>query len=214
MIMVYSCISCAGNVQKEVNSAMKKGYIPQTLGDCFVILSSVISSDDIEKIQKNQITEEQFTLDNHMGLGMWIRNNWIRSGKFPLAAEWNQLGAKSMDDISDIILTSYYRHTAGQDIRLEEQLSYYKEYWNAHTFPIRDNYPEGVKILTELSAFHYDIDEDLRMGCLHVAKDTINNKIWLYDYYYGWKNVNKEQLSYIESEAPLTMKVIEKIFNE
>ena len=84
---------------------------------------------DSIKTQIREMTEDEFTAKAHFGIGMWLRNNWRLWGDSRLSKYFNDLGIFHPDDMSGIILTSYHRYLLGQDIKLEEQVNYYKEYW-------------------------------------------------------------------------------------
>jgi hypothetical protein len=60
---------------------------------------------------------------------MWIRNNWRLWGGSRLSKYFNDLGIFHPDDMSGIILNSYHRFLLGQDIKLDDQIDYYKDYW-------------------------------------------------------------------------------------
>ena len=61
---------------------------------------------------------------------MWLRNNWQLWGMSRLSFYFNNIGVYHPDDMSGIILTSYQRHLKGEDIKLEEQIKHYQDYWN------------------------------------------------------------------------------------
>jgi glutathione peroxidase-family protein len=65
----------------------------------------------------------------HHGFGTWLRNYWGLWAGSRLAQYFNQIGIHHPDDMSGIILTSFWRHLHSQPIKLEEQVEYYKEYW-------------------------------------------------------------------------------------
>jgi hypothetical protein len=112
------------NVQKD---SIEGVYIPIDLNDCFKQMDSFWA--DSIKLQIREMTEDEFTAKAHFGIGMWLRNNWRLWGDSRLSKYFNDLGILHPDDMSGIILTSYHRYLLGQDIKLEEQVSYYKEYW-------------------------------------------------------------------------------------
>ena len=49
--------------------------IPTTEEEAFRILDEVYPLED--KLMALSKTKDEFTIDEHFGLGMWIRNNWI-----------------------------------------------------------------------------------------------------------------------------------------
>jgi hypothetical protein len=73
--------------------------------------------------------EEEFTANAHFGFGMWMRNNWKLWGGSRLSKYFTDLGIFHPDDMSGIILTSYHRHLKGKEIKLEEQIKSYKDFW-------------------------------------------------------------------------------------
>jgi len=68
---------------------------------------------------------------------MWIRNDWLYNrylfGLIVTKSELrNDLASKGLfhnDDMSGIILRSYYRHLHNQDLKVEEQIEYYQKRW-------------------------------------------------------------------------------------
>ena len=107
--------------KKELN------YVPKNLNEAIEQLQVVLHDSTKENILI--MTEEDFVARSHFGLGMWIRNNWGLWKNNELANYFNSLGIYHPDDMSGIILTSYYRELQGQDWRVEEQVKYYQEYW-------------------------------------------------------------------------------------
>jgi len=65
----------------------------------------------------------------HFGLGMGMRNEWGLWGGSRLAKWFNAQGITHPDDMSGIILHSFWRHLNGKPITLEQQVKYYQDYW-------------------------------------------------------------------------------------
>ncbi len=86
---------------------------------------------DTTKEQIRAMTEDEFTGRSHMGMGMWIRNNWGLWKGGALHDYFVSIGIFHPDDMSGIILTSYYRQLKGQDRELEKQVKGYQDYWKA-----------------------------------------------------------------------------------
>ena len=68
--------------------------------------------------------------------GMYLRNNWGLWGDSELAKNLYKMGILHPDDMSGIILNSYQRKLKGEDIKLEEQLKYYQDYWRESGTPV------------------------------------------------------------------------------
>jgi uncharacterized C2H2 Zn-finger protein len=58
-----------------------------------------------------------------------MRNNWQLWGGSRLSKYFNDKGIYHPDDMSGIILDSYHRNLNGQEIKLDEQVKYYQDYW-------------------------------------------------------------------------------------
>jgi len=103
--------------------------IPSNLNECFSELRRILTRRQLEEFKKNN------PMFYHHGFGTWIRNNWIygpgRNGS-KLAQYFNDLGIFHPDDMSCIILTSFWRHLHKMPIRLERQTEMYKQWWE-HT---------------------------------------------------------------------------------
>jgi len=101
-------------------------YIPKDLKDSFVELNKMLSLKLIEEM-KNGPEDEM--IHYHRTLGMWMRNNWRLWKGSRLSSYFNKLGIKHPDDMSGIILMSYWRHLNGRPLELKKQVKYYKDYW-------------------------------------------------------------------------------------
>jgi hypothetical protein len=101
-------------------------YIPENLDDCFKELNKML---EVELIKEMKTGKEDEMSKYHRGLGMWMRNNWGLWKGSRLKKYFNDLGINHPDDMSGIILTSFWRNLNNQPIKLEEQIKYYQEYW-------------------------------------------------------------------------------------
>ena len=104
-------------------------YTPKNLEEAVLQLERI--HHDTTKQRILEMTEDLFTGHSHFGLGMWIRNNWKLWKGGELAKYFNSIGIFHPDDMSGIILTSYYRHLKGQERALDKQVKYYQDYWKA-----------------------------------------------------------------------------------
>ena len=122
VILLISFLAITLNAQN-----IDKDYKPKNLNEAIAQLDILFS--DTTKNQINNMTEEVYLANSHFSTGMWIRNNWgLWKGK-ELAKYFNGLGIYHPDDMSGIILTSYYRHLHNQDLKVDEQIKYYQDYW-------------------------------------------------------------------------------------
>jgi len=81
------------------------------------------------KLEKDEFIKDSLK-NAHFSIGMWIRNNWIYGKRDTLLVKYfNQNGIFHPDDMSSIILTSYYRKLTNYPIELDKQIDVYKKYW-------------------------------------------------------------------------------------
>ena len=106
------------------NTDMKKEK-PKNLTECIQMLDKNLKTEDKDYIKT--LTEDEFFMESHFTIGMGIRNEWIRSGNPELVKFFLDEGVKHPDDMSAMILTSYYRHLLGKEIDFEGQISAYKK---------------------------------------------------------------------------------------
>jgi hypothetical protein len=99
------------------------------LEDCFEQINSFWN--DSTKIQVKTWEEREFIGKVHLGFGMWIRNNWRLWSGSRLSKYFNEMEIYHPDDMSGIILVSYHRHLNNKEIKLEEQIRYYQDYWES-----------------------------------------------------------------------------------
>ena len=67
---------------------------------------------------------------------MYLRNNWGLWRNSKLAENLFKMGIFHPDDMSGIILDSYQRKLKGEEIKLDEQLKYYQNYWRESGVPV------------------------------------------------------------------------------
>lgn len=120
--------SCINNVKEvSVADSIDGIYIPKNLEECFAEIDKLWS--DSIKQYVISITLEEFKSRAHMSTGLWIRNNWGLWAGSRLSLFFYKKGISHPDDMSGIILTSYYRKLKNERIRLRKQIKHYQEYW-------------------------------------------------------------------------------------
>ena len=102
-------------------------YIPIDLNDCFKELDSIFA--DSIKTKIKTLTEDEFSGKYHFGFGMWMRNNWGLWKGSRLSKYFNSIGVYHPDDMTGIIFDSYHRQLTGHELKLNEQVKYYQDYW-------------------------------------------------------------------------------------
>ena len=117
------------------------GTVPNKLQEAFASLDASLSPD--QRLAFMQRPEREAISKAHFAIGLFIRNQWLRSGKSALTGELQKLGAGSFDDMSSMILASCWRHLHGKPIRLEQQGACYKRWWLAQQNLINEAKAQG-----------------------------------------------------------------------
>lgn len=100
-------------------------YVPVDLNDTFKELSRMLHPKLIERIKSGA---ENDLYQYHLGLGMWMRNNWALWKGSRLSEWFNQKGIHEPDEMSGIILDSFWRHLNSRPIELDKQIALYEEH--------------------------------------------------------------------------------------
>lgn len=195
-----------GNLSK---SQIDGVYIPKNLNDAISELNKNFS--DSLKIEIRKMSEDEFSGRFHMGSGLWMRNNWGLWGGSRLSVYFNKLGIYHPDDMSGIILDSFYRTLTNKPIELDKQTEYYQLYWLVVKQPEPKMYPKGVTSLEFHTGIYYD-RPDQKPAMVHVQTNSGNNLIWLYDYYFGWKQVDKSQIGVLKKDQGKRFEQLKNIY--
>jgi hypothetical protein len=101
--------------------------LPKTLEECFEALPPMFRPADLEAFKRTP-EEELYMYTAGPGVGMQLRNMWVLRGQTDLTRYFNKLGVESGRAMSDIILTSFWRHLNGKPIDLAKQCARYDNY--------------------------------------------------------------------------------------
>jgi hypothetical protein len=134
IIIVFGCFTHADTlyideyvINPTLDSTSANGYyIPVNIEDCFIELDHMLPEGLIAEIRDK--TEKDLT-EYHFSLGVMLRTIWNLWGETRLAEYFRELEIFHPDDMSMIIITSYYRYLNDQPIELDQQIEYYLEYW-------------------------------------------------------------------------------------
>lgn len=115
--------------QKKTEKTMFDLKIPENIEECFEQLEKQTSFDNLRGFK--QTLEGEAVAMSHENPGRFIRNSWgLWKCEGPIAEYFNKLGIYHPDDMSSIIITSFHRHLNNKAIRLDEQVNYYRDYWD------------------------------------------------------------------------------------
>jgi hypothetical protein len=94
--------------------------IPLTLNDCYIALDKLLNDQTKNDIK---ITSVNDLIKYHMGLGMWIRNNWIRQTDNRITKLFLDKGIRHPDNMSQTIIIGYHYYLNGIIKKIEELLN-------------------------------------------------------------------------------------------
>jgi len=81
-------------------------YIPKDLAECFAEMDKQLK--EINKKEMQSLPKRSDMIKYHMGLGMWMRNNWGLWGGSRLQKYFTDKGITHPDNMSSVILFYYY----------------------------------------------------------------------------------------------------------
>jgi len=93
------------------SSGYERLDIPGTMEDCYVFLDEMLDIEIKEDIRNSNNAELS---KYHLGLGLWIRNNWLRQTDGRITKELRKAGYGHYDDMSAEILEKYQSYLKGK----------------------------------------------------------------------------------------------------
>ncbi|WP_139059012.1 DUF6794 domain-containing protein [Polaribacter vadi] len=213
-IAIATLISCKNSTPLKSEKILNESYVPKNLDEALTQIDFNLS--DSLKLEIKKKSENDFTSESHFGLGIGMRNNWRLWKGSDLSKYFNSIGIYHPDDMSGIILTSYYRKLTGHEIKLDEQIAYYKEYWDGvelTQLPEKKEHPEpNLKFRVSINYGSYA--ENKKWGTVYIQTNSENENFWIYDYYYGWKKIDLETKEKLENvRIQETESIMNQIFS-
>lgn len=185
-------------------SAESKVYVPADLADSFRELKKMLHPELIDKMRQNP---EEEMIVHHMGLGLWMRNNWGLWRGSRLKSYFNGIGVFHPDDMSGIILNSFWRHLNSKPLNLDEQIAYYRLFWKVNAEPEKKRCPHDGSII-EITV-QFDESEKNQPRTIHAGRCGKKKHFWAYEHDKGWYQpdaglLRKIKLALSEAEAMAT----------
>lgn len=120
--------------------------VPPDLDSCLVTLEHELSTE----LQAEMKAGTESDMGRyHFSTGMWMRNEWGLWSGSRLSRWFNDRGIFHPDDMSGIILTSFWRHLNDQPIGLEGQIAECQRYWEEQAQPMKLECPTCGKKLQQ-----------------------------------------------------------------
>jgi hypothetical protein len=119
-----------------------KWETPATLDDALRILEDNLKQEDKDHFKTH--SERECLAIFHSTLGRYLRNEWdlwhhdLTKSPMPKIVEhFLQLGLNHADDMSGVIITSYWRKLHNQPLNVEGQVERSTHHWHPDNFPVR-----------------------------------------------------------------------------
>jgi hypothetical protein len=168
MLIFPLVVSCSAP-----SSSYNRTYIPADLSDAHRELVKMLPAKELEHI-KAMATEGEM-IEYHMGLGLGIRNQWGLWHDSRLARYFEQLGVDHADDMSGIILNTFWCELHARPFRLDERVQHYQEYWRSMEKPMGGSPKDGARIA-------WVITKGDGPGAVHIGMSTSDSSYWRYEY--------------------------------
>ncbi len=195
LFLISFVFFCPGVLADQTKEDISKAeyvdgiYIPRNLEEAWSEMEKKLTIED--RHQLKSISENDM-IKFHFSSGMGIRNDWGLWRGSRLAKYFNNIGILHPDDMSGIILRTFWCHINNKPIRLDERIAYYKEFWIRRSEPSPDTFPE--KYLEEIGAQNYPTNEGQYVGYIRIYQNKNTGNAWLYEYKKGWKRVDNDFL--------------------
>ncbi len=183
-------------------------YIPADISECMAQLDRLLPDSTKNKIKK--LSEMDFLAYSHFGLGRWVTSAWGLRTASRLAAYFEDKNVVQPEDMTSIILTTYYRTLNKKKVKFDEQIEDYSTAYWLNKKPEKENCPDEIKNsdIYNILGFY---NKDGRKASLFVAKD--GEDCWIYGHDYGWTKTTEEELLKVGVEKSKSRrKLIEKIY--
>ena len=118
----------AAEIAKMTEAAIEASCGATTVLEAIECLNESLPQDDHDLVVSTPFEDlSRF----HHGWGTGIRNGyglWI--GTTPISQHMRDIGLQHPDDMSGVLINSYWLHFNGCDLRLDDQVAFYRAWWS------------------------------------------------------------------------------------
>lgn len=172
-------------------------YIPKDLDDCHAQLRAMLPAKEIDRIMA--MTNADQMIDYHWGFGVTLRNEWGLWAGSRLGAYFTDLGVPHPDDMSGIILRSFWYRLHDRPYPLEQSIRRYQAHWKAVALPGPDaTAPDGATI--EFLAMQVGDNPDGTVRAIHTGRSVKDGSFWHYEVDRGVYAPTAEELRALQAD--------------
>jgi hypothetical protein len=145
-------------------------------------------------LQKMRDGSEREMVLYHMGLGLWMRNNWGLWSRGPLYEHFAGLGLQHPDDMSGLILTCLWRRLHDAPLGVQDEVAHYQEYWRLARDPDPQSNPACSGPIETTLSWGLESTDPLLRG-VHMGKCCGDGSVWSYQVDRGWYRPTESELA-------------------
>lgn len=113
---------------RVLESELDGMYIPKDLYDVFKELDKLM--DGQAKKAFMAFSDAEVDRKTHGSLGVWLEHKWSLSEGSRLSEYFRKMKVPHYDYMIGIIITSYHRHLHQKDLKIKEQVMFFRAVWN------------------------------------------------------------------------------------
>lgn len=147
-------------------------YVPADLEDAHRELARLLDPADLERMR---LATERDMVNLHRSLGAWLRHHWGFFRGSPLATHLHRLGLFHPDDMSGLVLDTFWCGLHGLPLRVAERVSQAQAYWRAMAKPIGGSPADGARI-------EWVITLTRKPGPVHLGISVSDVSYWRYEH--------------------------------
>ncbi|GGG47429.1 DUF6794 domain-containing protein [Bizionia arctica] len=167
-------------------------YIPFDLNDALNELDTALSTEEKEGIKKISIND--FIGKSHLTIGRWMRNNWGLYGHTSrLNKYFENFGITDSEDMTGIILKSFYRRTNNLPIEFENQI---QAIINSEC-PQKKDFPKYVKNVERSQTIFIEDENENYIYTLYFFSNLKKDVKWIFHPVFGWKIISPNEYNTI-----------------
>jgi hypothetical protein len=174
------------------------GAVPTTLAECFAALAHQLPPETIAAMKAGT---EQDMVRYHFSLGQWMRNEWGLWQGGPLREHLSALGLRHPDDMSGLILETFWCHLHGQPLRVAERVAKAQDYWRRMAKP-KPARPPGCQDEIDLRVTQFLKEADGVERAIHAGRCPAEGKLWAWEVDRGWFEPDPELRAKLEPSLP------------
>jgi hypothetical protein len=145
-------------------------YVPTDLADAHRELLRLLRPEDLERIRSGT---EANMVRYHRGLGAWLRHHWGFFRGSRLADHLRSLGLFHPDDMSGLVLDTFWRSLHGLPLGVSERVAQAQDYWRAMQKPAGGSPRDGARI-------EWVITRSPGPGAVHLGISVSDASYWRY----------------------------------